>query len=67
MERLLLHAGDIIDATVVKVAPFGLLVETAAGLPGLARGANADVGATVRVRVAEIDHEQGRFSATLIP
>lgn len=61
----LLKPGDEIDAFVTFVKPFGLLVETDTGVPGLVRGANAEVGATVRVRVIEYDAVEPRFSAKL--
>ncbi|MBB5788934.1 hypothetical protein [Jiangella mangrovi] len=56
-------AGDEIAATVTTVAPFGLLVVTDSGVPGLARDARADAGSTVRVRVTEYDAAERRFSA----
>ncbi|MFD2762648.1 hypothetical protein [Micromonospora eburnea] len=48
--------------TVTKVLPFGVLVETPAGVPGLVRGARAEVGAVTTVRVHEFDGE--RFAAS---
>jgi len=61
----LLNPGDEIDAVVKFAKPFGLLVETGSGMSGLVRGASADVGATVRVRVIEYDAAESRFSAML--
>jgi ribosomal protein S1 len=60
-----LNPGDEIDAVVKSAKPFGLLVEAATGVPGLVRGASAEVGATVRVRVIEYDAAESRFSAKL--
>lgn len=60
-----LDTGDEIDAVVKSAKPFGLLVETDTGVPGLVRGASADVGATVHVRVIEYDAAGSRFSAKL--
>jgi ribosomal protein S1 len=36
-----LQAGDVVAATVTKVLPFGVLVETTAGVPGLVHPAHA--------------------------
>ncbi|NES16420.1 MULTISPECIES: hypothetical protein [Micromonospora] len=58
-----MRAGDVVAATVTKVLPFGVLVETPAGVPGLVRGARAEVGAVVRVYVREFDGR--RFAAAL--
>ena len=66
MTGTLLNPGDELDATVQSVTPFGLLVRTDAGVPGLIRGARATSGATVRLRVVEYDAVEARFSATLI-
>lgn len=65
MTGTLLHAGDELDAIVTKVIPFGLLVESDSGVPGLVRGGVATVGTTVRVRVTEFDAAESRFSATI--
>lgn len=66
MTGTLLKAGDEIDVVVTFAKPFGLLVETDTGVPGLVRGGSAAVGATLRVRVIEFDAAESRFSATLI-
>jgi len=65
MAGTLLNPGDEIDVVVKFAKPFGLLVEAGSGLPGLVRGASAEVGATVRVRVVEYDPAESRFSAKL--
>jgi len=46
--------------------PFGIFVESDAGVSGLVRGSSAAVGATLRVRVIEFDAAESRFSATLL-
>lgn len=61
----LLNPGDEIDVVVTFAKPFGLLIESGSGVSGLVRGASAEVGATVRVRVIEYDAAQSRFSAKL--
>ena len=58
-----MRIGDVIRVSVTKVLPFGVLVETPAGVPGLVRPATAEVGQVVNVRVAEFDGQ--RFSAKL--
>jgi hypothetical protein len=55
-------AGDLATATVTKSVPFGVLVESA-GLPGLVRGVQGELGTELRVRVLEFDPAQQRFSA----
>jgi ribosomal protein S1 len=61
----LLNPGDEIDVVVKFAKPFGLLVQSGSGVPGLVRGASAEVGVTVRVRVIEYDATESRFSAKL--
>ncbi|HWO64324.1 MAG TPA: hypothetical protein VNO31_30255 [Umezawaea sp.] len=56
-----MQTGDVIAVSVTKVLPFGVLVETPAGVPGLVRSATAEVGQVVDVRVVEFDGR--RFSA----
>ena len=58
-----MRAGDVVAATVTKVLPFGVLVETTAGVPGLVHPAQAQVGTVVRVRVHEFDGS--RFGAAI--
>ena len=65
MPDSVLSAGDVIEATVTKSLPFGVLVQTADDVPGLVRGARADAGATIRVRVTMYDAELARFAADL--
>jgi predicted RNA-binding protein with RPS1 domain len=58
-----MHVGDVVAVTVTKVLPFGVLVETQAGVPGLVRSGKAEVGTVVDVRVQEFDGQ--RFAASL--
>ncbi|WP_425953985.1 hypothetical protein [Xylanimonas sp. McL0601] len=57
------QAGETLDVVVTRELPFGVLVETGAGVAGLVRGARGSAGATLRVRVVESDAALGRFSA----
>lgn len=61
--RVPLRSGDAIEAVVTTVTPFGVLVRTDAGVPGLVRGARDAVGTVVHLRVLEYDDMQHRFSA----
>jgi predicted RNA-binding protein with RPS1 domain len=65
MTRIPLASGDVIDVVIVKVLPFGALVETGSGVPGLVRGAVGDIGATLSVQVNDVDEAEHRFSARL--
>jgi ribosomal protein S1 len=57
-------AGDRVTATVTKTLPFGALVETANGTPGLAKGLDGvAVGASVELTVDAFDPAENRFSA----
>jgi ribosomal protein S1 len=60
-----LHHGDDVDAVVTTVTPFGVLVQTDDGVPGLVRGARNAVGTPVHLHVLEYDDVQHRFSAEL--
>lgn len=55
--------GDLIDVTVTHAMPFGVLVESSTGVPGLVRGITAALGQTVRVRVVRYDADKRRFQA----
>jgi ribosomal protein S1 len=59
-----IEVGAVVAVTVTKVLPFGVLVETPAGVHGLVRGTTAEVGAVVNVRVQELDGQ--RFAASLV-
>lgn len=57
------RVGDRLDVRVVKVVPFGLLVEAAGGIPGLLVAPDpAGVGDTVPVRIKEIDTVKRRLA-----
>jgi hypothetical protein len=66
MSEPLLHPGDELPATVTSSKPFGVFVTTDLGVSGLVKGARADVGTMVRVRISEYDAESSQFSATLV-
>jgi hypothetical protein len=53
------------DVVIAKVLPFGALVETGSGMPGLVRSADGETGATLRVEVVDVDEAEPRFSARL--
>jgi hypothetical protein len=57
-----MRSGDVIAVSVTKVLPFGVLVETPAGVSGLVRHVTAEIGQAVSVRVDVFDGR--RFSAS---
>jgi ribosomal protein S1 len=57
--------GDAVRMNVTKVLPFAVLVETAAGLPGLVRHVGPQHGDVITVTVTAVDDEQQRFSGTV--
>lgn len=65
MTRIPLTDGDEVDAVVTTVTPFGVLVRTESGVPGLVRAARDDVGTLLHLRVVEFDPVEQRFSATM--
>jgi len=64
MTVILPTSGDVIDVTVTAVKPFGSLVETRDGTPGLVRPARGAQGAVLRVTVTDVDQAEARFTAT---
>lgn len=58
------------QGTITHLAPFGALVTVGPGIPGLLRAsamtADPEVGATVMVRVVEIDEENRRVSVAAV-
>jgi ribosomal protein S1 len=58
--------GDVLDATVVKVVPFGAFLEVAPGIHGLLHksewSAEPAAGATMPVRIVAVDLENRRMS-----
>ncbi|MFH8252039.1 S1 RNA-binding domain-containing protein [Microbacterium sp. B2969] len=66
MAETLLRPGDELTATVTATKPFGVFVRSDSGIDGLVRGARAEVGASIRIRVIEFDDVEHRFSATAV-
>ena len=66
MPESLMRSGDVLDVTVEKVLPFGVLVAAKDGTNGLVRGAVGAVGDAVRVRVDEFDAARSRFAASAV-
>ena len=64
MTLVLPTPGDVIDVTVTTVKPFGSLVETSDGTPGLVRPAIGANGTTLQVTVTDVDQAEARFTAT---
>lgn len=58
--------GDLIEVTVTRNLPFGVFVESSAGVPGLVRGVSAAIGQTMRVRVVSYDVDRQRFNASTV-
>ena len=58
-----MSVGDLVTARVTTVLPYGVLVESTTGVPGLVVGADADVDEPVRPKVTSVDVDKGRFSA----
>ena len=58
--------GDLIEVTVTRNLPFGVFVESPAGVPVLLRGVSAAIGETVRVRVVSYDVDRQRFHASAV-
>lgn len=61
-----LSVGDLVAARVTKVLPYGFLVESLAGVPGMVTGARAKPGEDVRLEVTSVDVDNNRFSADLV-
>ncbi|MER7453231.1 S1 RNA-binding domain-containing protein [Nocardia beijingensis] len=61
------HArGGVLDATVVQIVPFGAFLEVAPGIHGLLHrtewSTEPQVGATLTVRILDIDTEKQRVA-----
>jgi ribosomal protein S1 len=60
--------GRSFEATITQLVPFGALVTIGSGIPGLlpasAMTVEPEVGATIAVRVVEIDEQRRRVSLT---
>ena len=54
--------GDLVDGQVTKVLPFGAFIRVAEGFDGLLVGEDRpQLGSTVSVRIADVDHEKHRL------
>jgi ribosomal protein S1 len=54
--------GDVVDGQVTEVAPFGAFIRVEDGFDGLLVGEDRpEPGATVSVKIAEIDHAKRRM------
>ena len=60
-----MSVGDVLTAKVTTVLPYGFLVESTTGIPGLVTGAQAGIGEQVRLKVTSVDVEKNRFSADI--
>lgn len=61
-----LTTGDLIDAVVTRVSPFGVHVESVSGIPGLVTGSDAAEGTVLHLRVVTFDAELQRFNGELV-
>ena len=54
--------GDLVDGQVTTVLPFGAFIRVAEGFDGLLVGEDRpQLGSTVSVRIADVDHEKHRL------
>jgi ribosomal protein S1 len=66
-ESQLPRVGDVVAAQVTRVVPFGALVDTAGGLPGLLVTDDPPaVGTRLDVRVETVDPGKHRVSVTAV-
>jgi ribosomal protein S1 len=65
MNTTTLRTGDQLVARVTQSTPFGALIESESGIPGLVLESSAQVGDTLTVRVESFDAEKVRFSAVV--
>ena len=63
MNSAALRPGDELVARVTSRTPFGALIESESGIPGLVLGSSAQPGDSLTVRVESFDAEKVRFSA----
>lgn len=66
MNSTALRPGDELVARVTSRTPFGVLVESESGIPGLVLGSSARPGDSLTVRVETFDVEKVRFSAVQV-
>jgi ribosomal protein S1 len=61
------HVGDVVTAHVTRVVPFGALVDTAGGVPGLlVTDAPPAVGTRLDVRVETVDTVKHRMRVAAV-
>ncbi len=65
MNNTALRPGDQLVAHVTQRTPFGVLVESDSGIPGLVLESSANAGDTLTVRIESFDAEKVRFSAVI--
>lgn len=65
MNTTALRPGDQLVARVKQSTPFGALVESESGIPGLILESSAQSGDVLTVRVESFDAEKVRFSAVV--
>jgi len=65
MSEPIVRPGDTVRVTVTKVLPFAVLVEIAAGMPGLVRHVGPRQGDVLTVNVTAVDGDLRRFSGIL--
>jgi ribosomal protein S1 len=67
LSRQAIQVGDILDARIMRVLPFGAFVEPVSGFDALivTKDRLPGAGTVVPVRVAEIDEENRRMRLTL--
>lgn len=63
MNSTALRPGDELVARVTLRTPFGALIESESGIPGLVLGSSAQPGDSLTVRVESFDAEKVHFSA----
>jgi len=66
MSRQALNVGDVLDACIMRVLPFGAIVEPVDGFDGLivTKDRLPNAGTVIPVRIAEIDQENRRMRLT---
>lgn len=67
MSRQAFQVGDVLDARITRVVPFGAFIEPVDGFDGLivTKDRLPDAGTVIPVRVAEIDEQNRRMRLTL--
>lgn len=63
MTEFELTIGETTSVVVTKELPYGVLVESTSGLPGMVTGAKAELGVWLRVKVTAVEHDKRRFAA----